>query len=60
MKAEYEMIIKIKLGSEIDTLENLKDPHEMATDISQMICDEAVNAGVVACCDILETRLDVR
>ena len=60
MKAKYDVTIKVTFIHDVDTIENVKDPNEMSTDLAQMICDEATFAGVVACCDVIETRLDVR
>ncbi|MBQ8426185.1 MAG: hypothetical protein IJX16_00270 [Clostridia bacterium] len=59
MKANYDIVINIKLTHEIDTLENLKGDREMAEDIAHMICDEAVNANGVATYDILASCVTI-
>lgn len=60
MKVVYGATIKVNISHEIDTLEDLKDNNEYATDIARMICDEATTAGGVACYEILESTIDVR
>ena len=59
MKVKYETTIKVTVVHDIDTLENLKDNNEYATDIARLICDEATTAGGVACYEILESSIDV-
>lgn len=60
MKVKYEATIKVTVVHDIDTLENLKDNNEFATDLVTMICDEATTAGGVACYEILESSIDVK
>ena len=60
MKVTYEATIKISVIHDIDTLTDLKDNHQFATDICHMICDEASQAGGVACYEIIESKLDAK
>ena len=60
MKAKYEVTIKVSVVHDIDAIENLKDNNEFANDLVQMICDEASQAGGVACYEILNSSVDVR
>lgn len=59
MKVKYETTLKLTVVHDIDTLENLKDNNEYASDIARLICDEATTAGGVACYEILESSIDV-
>lgn len=60
MKAKYTAIIKVEVTH--DNLEHLKDiksDREFATDLCNMICDEAVNAGAVATYKIYDSEVNV-
>ena len=62
MKVVYEVIAKFTVVQEIDSLKNCKDlktNDEFATDLCNMICDEAVNVGV-ASYEIIESKIDVK
>ena len=62
MKVMYEVTAKFTVIQEIDSLKNCKDlktNDEFATDLCNMVCDEAVNVGV-ASYEILESKIDVK
>lgn len=63
MKAEYDMILHIKVVHEIDGWElggQLKGDREMADSIGQMICDEASICNGVASYDIIDSKVSVK
>ena len=59
MKAVYDVIMKVKVSHEIDTIEDIKSDREFADDMAQMICDEAVTCNAVAEYEILKSEVNV-
>ena len=57
MKAKYEVNLRVTIIHDIDTIANLKGSNEFATDLAQMICDEATNCGAVACYEIIDSKI---
>ena len=60
MKVKYEVALKVTVMHDIDTFENLKGNNEFANDLVAFICDEATTAGGVACCEIIESSVNVK
>ena len=55
----YEVTAKFVVSHEIDNIENLKDNNEFASDLVQMVCDEASTCGAVATYEIIESKIDI-
>ena len=58
-KLEYNITIKLKITGDFEDLENLKDGREFATDLCNMICDEATETNKTVIYDILESELNI-
>ena len=59
MKAKYKAIICVEVTHEVDKLKDIKSDREFATDLCNMICDEATNAGGVATYKIYDSEVNV-
>lgn len=58
MKAHYEMVVKVNVYCDIqDVNDEIKTSQEMATDICNVICDEAAICGNVATYDIIRATI---
>lgn len=61
MTATYEVTVKLTIVHDVDKVdETLKDANELATDICNMICDEAALCGGVAMYEVIETSINVK
>lgn len=59
MKANYDVVLRIKIEYEIDTLKDLKSAKEMSEDIAHMICDEVAVSGGVGSYDTIRSDMRV-
>ena len=61
MTAVYEITVKFTVFTDVDKIdETLKDPHEMATDICNTVCDENTSFGGVTMYEVIETGVNVK
>lgn len=56
MKATYDITLKFTMIHEVESPEQIIDPH----DIAQFIVDQLTTENAVAAYDVLETSIDVR